>query len=90
MTRNMDAGSDFGLVTNATTPLGLILGVTTTNQEIQESNIPERARGIAAEIQAQRRHWMLGGASAGRVPLFCAGRRVRGLSLPRSKEIGHA
>jgi endonuclease/exonuclease/phosphatase family metal-dependent hydrolase len=53
MTRNLDAGSDFGFVTSATTPLGLILGVTQTYQEVIESNIPERAQGIAAEIQAQ-------------------------------------
>ena len=54
MTRNMDAGSDFGFVTSATTPLGLIIGVTETYQEVVQSNIPERAQGIAAEIQAQQ------------------------------------
>ena len=53
MTRNMDAGSDFGFITSATTPLGLIIGVTETYQEVVQSNIPERAQGIAAEIQAQ-------------------------------------
>ena len=53
MTRNLDAGSDFGFVTSATTPLGLIIGVTQTYQEVIQSNIPERAQGIAAEIQAQ-------------------------------------
>ena len=48
----MDA--DFGFATSATTPLGLISGVTETYQEVVQSNIPERAQGIAAEIQAQR------------------------------------
>ena len=54
MTRNMDTGSDFGFVVSATTPLGLALAVTATYQEIQASNIPERAGGIAREIQATR------------------------------------
>jgi len=54
MTRNMDSGSDFGFVVSATTPLDLVLGVTATYQEIQASNIPERAGGIAREIQATR------------------------------------
>jgi len=54
MTRNMDTGSDFGFVTTATTPLGLIIGVSETYQEVVQSNIPERAQGIAAEIQAQQ------------------------------------
>src|SRR5216110_2813686 len=54
MTRNMDAGSDFGFVTSATTPVELIIGVTETYQEVVQSNIPERAQGIAAEIQAHQ------------------------------------
>jgi len=54
MTRNMDTGSDFGFVTSATTPFGTIVGVTETLQEVLQSNIPERAQGIAAEIQAQQ------------------------------------
>ena len=54
MTQNMDTGSDFGFVTSATTPLGLIIGVTETYQEVVQSNIPERAQGIAAEIKAQQ------------------------------------
>ena len=54
MTRNMDTGSDFGFVVSATTPLDLVLAVTATYQEIQASNIPERAGGIAREIQATR------------------------------------
>src|SRR5258708_17104699 len=54
MTLNMDAGSDFGFVTSATTPLETVIGVTETYQEVVQSNIPERADGIAAEIQAQQ------------------------------------
>ncbi len=54
MTRNMDTGSDFKYVLNATNPLELVLGVTLTYQEILASNIPERADGIAAEIQKQQ------------------------------------
>jgi endonuclease/exonuclease/phosphatase family metal-dependent hydrolase len=54
MTRNMDTGSDFGFVVSAKTPLDLVLSVTATYQEIQASNIPERAAGIAREIQATR------------------------------------
>jgi hypothetical protein len=52
MTQNLDTGSDLGFVTSATTPFGLIVGVTETYQEIAQSNIPERAQGIAAQIQA--------------------------------------
>jgi hypothetical protein len=54
MTINMDTGSDFGFVVSAKTPLDLVLSVTATYQEIQASNIPERAGGIAREIQATR------------------------------------
>jgi endonuclease/exonuclease/phosphatase family metal-dependent hydrolase len=54
MTRNLDTGSDFGLVTSATTPLGLVIGVAETYQEVVQSNIPERAQGIVGEIQAQQ------------------------------------
>ena len=54
MTKNMDTGSDFGFVVSATTPLDLVLAVTATYQEIQASNIPERAGGVAREIQATR------------------------------------
>src|SRR5262249_13338303 len=54
MTKNMDTGSDFGFVVSASTPLDLVLAVTATYQEIQASNIPERADGIAREIQATR------------------------------------
>ena len=54
MTRNLDTGSDFGFVVSATTPFDTIVGVTETLQEVLQSNIPERAQGIAAEIQAQK------------------------------------
>jgi endonuclease/exonuclease/phosphatase family metal-dependent hydrolase len=54
MTRNMDTGSDFKFVINAKTLSELVLGVTLTYQEILASNIPERADGIAAEIQKQQ------------------------------------
>src|SRR6266481_4174192 len=54
MTRNMDTGSDFGFVVTASTPLDLVLAVTATYQELQASNISERAGGIAREIQATR------------------------------------
>jgi endonuclease/exonuclease/phosphatase family metal-dependent hydrolase len=53
MTRNMDTGSDFKYVLNATTQQELIAAVTATYYEILASNIPERAEGIAAEIQQQ-------------------------------------
>ena len=49
MTKNMDTGSDFGFVVSAATPLDLVLAVTATYQEIQASNIPERAGGVAGD-----------------------------------------
>lgn len=53
MTRNMDTGSDFNFVLRATDLNSLIAAVTLTYQEILTSNIPERADGIAKEIQEQ-------------------------------------
>jgi len=58
MTRNLDAGSDFGYVIQAasdpnTTQLQLLLAISATFQEMLNSNIPQRAEGIASEI---RRH----------------------------------
>ena len=53
MTRNMDTGSDFNFVLGATDLNSLIIGVTLTYQEILASNIPERADGIAKEIQSR-------------------------------------
>ncbi|HYL13009.1 MAG TPA: endonuclease/exonuclease/phosphatase family protein [Terriglobales bacterium] len=54
MTRNMDAGSDFWYVLTAdpTNLLSILGGISATFQEIHGSNIPARADGIAAEIQA--------------------------------------
>jgi len=57
MTRNMDAGSDFFYVLIAaqnpsSTQLDLLTAITQTYLEMHMSNIPQRADGIAAEIQA--------------------------------------
>ena len=54
MTRNMDNGTDFGLIFAAQTPTQLLTAVAITYAEIQASNIPERAEGIAREIDAAR------------------------------------
>jgi endonuclease/exonuclease/phosphatase family metal-dependent hydrolase len=52
MTRNMDTGTDFGPIFSATTPLQLLTAVGAAYAEVQASNIPERAAGIAKEIEA--------------------------------------
>jgi endonuclease/exonuclease/phosphatase family metal-dependent hydrolase len=57
MTRNMDAGSDFYYVLNAaqnpnSTQLDLLTAITQTYLEMHMSNIPQRADGIASEIEA--------------------------------------
>src|SRR2546421_5914558 len=52
MTRNMDTGTDFGPIFSATTPLQLLTAVGGAYSEGQASNIPERAAGIAKEIEA--------------------------------------
>lgn len=52
MTRNMDNGTDFGLIFAAQTQAQLLTAVAQTYAEIQASNIPERADGIAKEIEA--------------------------------------
>jgi endonuclease/exonuclease/phosphatase family metal-dependent hydrolase len=52
MTRNLDAGTDYGPSFAATTPTEFIQAATTEWQEIVASDIPERAAGIAAEIAA--------------------------------------
>jgi endonuclease/exonuclease/phosphatase family metal-dependent hydrolase len=56
MTRNMDAGSDFLYVLNAAQNYpdnfpALLQAITQTYLEMRLSNIPQRAEGIAAEIQ---------------------------------------
>jgi endonuclease/exonuclease/phosphatase family metal-dependent hydrolase len=50
MTRNMDLGSDLGPVLMANTLPDFLSAVTGVYKEIADSNIPERADGIAAEI----------------------------------------
>jgi endonuclease/exonuclease/phosphatase family metal-dependent hydrolase len=54
ITRNMDTGSDFGYILQLQTadPTALMAAVTQTYAEILQSNMPARADGIAAEIQA--------------------------------------
>jgi hypothetical protein len=50
MTQNMDEGTDFRLVLTATSFSGLEAAVGATYQEVQASNIPERAAAVAQEI----------------------------------------
>jgi endonuclease/exonuclease/phosphatase family metal-dependent hydrolase len=52
MTQNMDAGTDFGPVLSAHTFPELLAGVAELYAEVQASNPPERAAGIAKEIAA--------------------------------------
>ena len=52
ITRNMDNGTDFGPIFAAQTQAQLVAADSATFAEIQASNIPERAAGIAAEIAA--------------------------------------
>jgi endonuclease/exonuclease/phosphatase family metal-dependent hydrolase len=54
MTQNMDAGTDFGPVLGATTLQQFLAAVTATYQEVQASNIPERAQAVATEIGAKQ------------------------------------
>ncbi|HEY3619070.1 MAG TPA: endonuclease/exonuclease/phosphatase family protein [Candidatus Sulfotelmatobacter sp.] len=59
MTRNLDAGSDFGYVLQAvsnpnTTQLGLLLAISNTFQEMIDSNIPARAAEVANEIRTNQ------------------------------------
>jgi endonuclease/exonuclease/phosphatase family metal-dependent hydrolase len=59
MTRNLDAGSDFGYVIQAasnpnSTQLDLLLAISNTFQEMISSNIPQRAEGIAKEVKFYR------------------------------------
>lgn len=59
MTRNLDAGSDFGLVLKAVndpnmTQLELLLAISNTFGEMIASNIPLRAQGIAGEVAIAR------------------------------------
>lgn len=52
MTRNMDAGTDFGFVFGATTLESLVQGTQATFAEVEASRIPERAARLADEIAA--------------------------------------
>jgi endonuclease/exonuclease/phosphatase family metal-dependent hydrolase len=59
MTRNLDAGSDFGYVLQAAsnpnaTQFDLLLAISNTYQEMIDSNIEKRAEGIANEIRAHQ------------------------------------
>ena len=54
MTRNMDAGTDFGFVFGATDLQTLVQGTQATFAEVEASKIPERAARLADEIAAQR------------------------------------
>jgi endonuclease/exonuclease/phosphatase family metal-dependent hydrolase len=54
MTRNLDTGADYNLVLKATNPTEAVLAVAATYKEVLDSNIPERAAAIAAEIQQQQ------------------------------------
>jgi len=52
MTINMDEATDFGPIFAAKTPAQLLSATAAAFQQVQASNIPERANGIAAEIGA--------------------------------------
>jgi len=52
MTENMDEATDFGPVIAATSLPQLLNAVTVTYREVQASNIPQRAAGVAREIGA--------------------------------------
>jgi endonuclease/exonuclease/phosphatase family metal-dependent hydrolase len=54
MTRNMDEGTDFAPIFQATTPQDFATQVAAAYLEVQASNIPERAAGIADEIAAKQ------------------------------------
>jgi hypothetical protein len=53
MTRNLDAGTDFGLLFGSN--LDFLTATAATWEQIQQSNIPERMAGIAAEIVSAER-----------------------------------
>jgi len=54
MTRNLDEGTDFGPIFQATTLQDFAIQVAAAYLEVQASNIPERAAAIADEIAAQQ------------------------------------
>lgn len=51
MTRNLDTGTDFGLILSASSPDAVPPAVTATFLEVLQSNMPGRAELVAAEIQ---------------------------------------
>lgn len=52
MTRNLDNGTDFGLIFAARSQSDLVIATGATYAEVQASNIPERAAAVADEIAA--------------------------------------
>jgi endonuclease/exonuclease/phosphatase family metal-dependent hydrolase len=54
MTRNLDEGTDFAPIFQSTTPQDFANQVAAAYLEVQASNIPERAAGIADEIAAKQ------------------------------------
>ena len=54
MTRNLDEATDFSPIFQATTPQDFANQVAAAYLEVQASNIPERAAGIADEIAAKQ------------------------------------
>lgn len=54
MTQNMDEGTGFTPLLAATTPNQFLDAVTAVYQEVEASNIPERASAVAREIRAQQ------------------------------------
>jgi hypothetical protein len=54
MTQNLDEGTDFGPLLTARTVSELLASVTATYQEVQASNVSERAAGVAREIAVAR------------------------------------
>lgn len=52
MTRNMDNGTDFGLIFAAHSQSDLVIATGATYAEVKASNIPERAAAVANEIAA--------------------------------------
>ncbi len=54
LTRNMDEGTDFGPLVGAKTTAAFLSAAATAWDEVQASDIPQRAAALAAEIAAER------------------------------------
>ena len=54
MTRNMDAGSDFGAIFAATDDTSFAMGVALTLAQVKASNVPARAASLADEVKAAK------------------------------------